>query len=137
MKLISESEIENFVINLLEKQGYHYIYAPDIAHDSDTPERQSFEDVQLMERLQTAVGKINPTIPADIRQEAVKQILRLNSPELIANNERFHRLLTEGVNVSYQKDGNQRGDLVWLIDFKKPENNEFVIANQLTVRVES
>ena len=55
---ITESEIEQFAIELLEKQGYHYVYAPDIAPDSDTPERNRFEDVLLSERLQSAVGKI-------------------------------------------------------------------------------
>jgi len=79
------------------------------------------------------VGRINPAIPADAREEAIKQILRLNSPELIANNEAFHRMLTEGIKVSYQKDGNNRGDLVWLIDFNNSENNEFLVANQFTV----
>ena len=133
MPKITESEIEQFAIELLEKQGYQYIYAPDIAPDSDTPERQSFEDVLLVERLQSAVGRINPSIPADIREDAIKQIQRLNSPELIANNEAFHRMLTEGIRVGYQKDGYNRGDLVWLIDFKNPENNDFLVANQFTV----
>lgn len=133
MNKITESAIEKLAIELLERQGYHYIYAPDIAPDSDTPERQSFEDVLLLERLQTAVDRINPKIPADVREDAIKQILRLNSPELIANNEAFHRMLTEGIKVSYQKDGNDRGDLVWLIDFKNPENNDFIVANQFTV----
>jgi len=133
MERITESAIETFAIELLEEQGYHYIYAPSIAPDSETPERSSFEDVLLMERLQTAVVRINPTIPSDIREDAIKQILRLNSPELIANNEAFHRMLTEGIPVTYQQDGNERGDLVWLVDFKNPENNEFVVANQLTV----
>ena len=55
---ITESTIEQFAIELLEKQGYHYVYAPDIAPDSDTPERNRFEDVLLSERLQSAVGKI-------------------------------------------------------------------------------
>jgi type I restriction enzyme R subunit len=130
---ITESAIEKFAVELLETQGYHYIYAPDIAPDSETPERQSFEDVLLLERLQTAVGRINPSIPADTREDAIKQILRLNSPELITNNEAFHRMLTEGIKVSYRKDGNRRGDLVWLIDFKKPENNDFIVSNQFTV----
>lgn len=35
--------------------------------------------------------------------------------------------------VSYQKDGNCRGDLVWLVDFSSPENNDFVVLNQYTV----
>jgi len=130
---ITESAIEKFAIELLEKQGYGYIYAPDIAPDSETPERESYEDVWLSERLQTAVGRINPSIPSDIREDAIKQIQRLNSPELIANNETFHRMLTEGIKVGYQKDGYNRGDLVWLIDFKNLENNDFLVANQFTV----
>ncbi|MFH0997556.1 MAG: type I restriction enzyme endonuclease domain-containing protein [Pseudomonadota bacterium] len=133
MNKITESAIEKFAIELLEKSGFQYIYAPSIAPDSETPERASFADVLLLERLQTAVGRINPSIPADIREDAIKQIQRLGSPELIANNEAFHRLLTEGVNVSFQKKGVSRGDLVWLIDFNNPEDNDFLVANQFTV----
>ncbi len=64
---ITESAIEKFAIELLEKRGCQYIYAPSIAPDSETPERESFEDVLLLERLRTAVGRINPTIPAERR----------------------------------------------------------------------
>ena len=130
---ITESAIETFAIELLEKQGCQYIYAPSIAPDSETPERESFEDVLLLERLRTAVGRINPTIPPDIREDAIKQVQRIGYPELIANNEAFHRLLTEGIKVTFQKHGHSRGDLVWLVDFKNPENNDFLVANQFTV----
>ncbi len=58
MTKLFESAIEEFAINLLEKQGYQYVYAPNIALDSDTPERARFEDVLLLERLQSAVGRI-------------------------------------------------------------------------------
>ncbi len=133
MSKITESQIEKFAIELLEKQGYEYIYAPDIAPDSKSPERESFEDVLLVERLRKAVARINPAIPADAQEDAIKQILRLNSPELITNNEVFHRMLTEGIKVNLQEKGYDRGDLVWLIDFKNPENNDFVVANQFTV----
>lgn len=130
---ITENTIEEFAIELLEKAGYQHLYAPDIAPDSDLSERQSFEDVLLMERLESAVGRINPNIPAETRKEAIKQIQRLHSPELITNNEAFHRMLTEGIKVSYLKDGNDRGDIVWLIDFHKLENNDFIVANQFTI----
>lgn len=133
MVRMTESEIELFTIELLEKLKYQYIYAPDIAPDGEKPERQSFEDVLLVERLQEAVGRINPKVPVEAREEAIKQIQRINSPELIANNEAFHRILTEGIKVTYQKDDNSRGDLVWLIDFDNTENNDFVVANQFTV----
>lgn len=133
MYKVTEPAIEEFAIELFEKLGYQYVYAPDIAPDSETPERECFEDVLLLERLRSAVARINPSIPFDVREEAIKQVQRLNSPELIANNEAFHRMLTEGIKVVYQDKGNERGDLVWLVDFAQPENNEFVVANQLTV----
>ena len=132
-KKITESEIEKFAIELLEKQGYQYIHGPDIAPDSEKPERASYEDVILLEKLKTAVTRINPLIPAEAREDAIKQIARLNSPELITNNENFHRMLTEGINVTYQKDGHSRGDLVWLINFNDPEDNDFIVLNQYTV----
>lgn len=133
MTRITESIIEEFTIELLEKQGYQYIYGPDVAPDSDAPARESFEDVILIDRLRNEVARINPKISADVREDAIKQIQRLNSPEQIANNETFHRMLTEGVNITYQKDGNSRGDLVWLVDFNEPDNNDFVVLNQFTV----
>jgi type I restriction enzyme R subunit len=130
---ITESDIEQLAITLLEKTGYQYIYAPLIAPDGDASERETFEDVLLIDRLRTAVGRINPTIPENARDDAIKQILRIQSPELIANNETFHRMLTCGITVNIQKNGNSRGDLVWLVDFKHPENNDFIVANQFTV----
>ena len=71
MTRITESSIEEFAINLLEKQGYQYVYAPDIAPDSDTPERNRFEDVLLLERLQSAVGRItqNKAKTIDIKDD--------------------------------------------------------------------
>jgi type I restriction enzyme R subunit len=133
MAKLTESEIETLAIERLQALGFDYIYGPDIAPDSANPERESFAEVLLLSRLRNAVARINPTLPAAALDEAIKVVQRISSPELLANNEAFHRLLTEGVNVSYQKDGNTRGDLVWLVDFTNPDNNEFVVANQFTI----
>ena len=133
MEKITESAVETFAINLLEKQGYRYVSGPSIAPDSDTPERASFEETVLPGRLRSAVSRINPTVPADAREDAIRQILRLSSPELVVNNETFHRMMTEGIKVTYQKDGQTRGDLVWLGDFNTPDNNDFLVVNQFTV----
>jgi type I restriction enzyme R subunit len=133
MANLTESEIETLAIERLQAIGFNYVYGPDIAPDAANPERESFADVLLLSRLRKAVARINPTLPTAALDEAIKTIQRISSPELLANNEAFHRLLTEGVNVSYQKDSNTRGDLVWLIDFSNPENNEFVVANQFTI----
>src|SRR5690606_12832065 len=72
-------------------------------------------------------------IPAEAKQEAFNQVLRINSPDLLTNNEAFHKLLTEGIKVSYRKDGASRGDIVWLIDFENAKNNEFLVTNQFTI----
>ncbi|ACT47132.1 type I restriction endonuclease subunit R [Methylotenera mobilis] len=133
MSKITESDIETLAIERLQALGFSYVYAPDIAPDSTTPERESFAEVLLLSRLRNAITRINPTLPATALDEAIKTIQRISSPELLANNETFHRLLREGVNVSYQKDGLQRGDLVWLIDFINPQNNDFVVANQFKI----
>jgi len=133
MTRITENTIEAFAIELLDKLGYEYIYAPDIAHDSENPQRDCYSQVLLLNRLQNAVKRINHSIPADAQAEAIKEIQRIASPELLTNNETFHRLLTEGIPVSKRVDGNDRGDRVWLIDFKNPYNNDFVVANQFTI----
>lgn len=133
MTRVTEHSIEDFAIKLLERLGYEYIYAPSIAYDGENPERSSYEEILLTNRIAEAVRRINPTVTPASQEEAIKEIQRIHSPELLTNNESFHCLLTEGINVSYQKDGQQRGDLVWLIDFDTPENNDFVVANQFTV----
>lgn len=133
MTRITENSIEEFSIELLERLGYNYIYGPDIAPDSITPERDSYTQVLLLDRLRRAVRRINPGIPANQQEEAIMQLQRIASPELIAGNETFHRYLTEGVPVSYHKDGSERGDLVWLVDFDNPLNNDFAVINQFTV----
>ena len=133
MTRITEHSIEEFAIELLDKLGYEYIYAPNIAPDGETPERETYEHVLLVERLQNAVKRINKSMPTDAQAEAIKEIQRIASPELLANNEAFHRLLSEGIPVSKRVDGDDRGDRVWLIDFKNPYNNDFVVANQFTV----
>ncbi|MDD2465788.1 MAG: type I restriction endonuclease subunit R [Desulfobulbus sp.] len=133
MSRLTESAIEEFAIKLFERLGYSYIHAPDIAPDGDNPERSHYSDVLLNGRIEQAIRRINPKLPSAVLQVALKEVQRINSPDLLTNNETFHRLLTEGVKVSYQKDGNERGEQVWLIDFAKPDNNEFVVANQFTV----
>ena len=130
---LNEDAIETLAIERLQALGYEYIHGADIAPDSSNPECESFADVLLIARLRQAVKRINPNIAQPALDEAIKTIQRISSPELLANNEAFHRLLTEGVNVSYQKDGSQRGDLVWLIDFANPDNNEFLVVNQYTI----
>jgi type I restriction enzyme R subunit len=131
--LLSENAIEELAIELLSALGYQYQHGTAIAPDGMYPERSNYEEVLLQGRLLDAVRSINQNIPVAAQDEALKELQRFHSPELLTNNEQFHRMLTEGINVDYQKDGYQRGNLVWLIDFAHPENNDFLVVNQFTV----
>ena len=128
MTHIYESDLEEMNIETLETQGYTYL-SPE---DQET-ERENLSEVILLPRLRTAIDKLNPDIPSDAKEHALKQILTLPSQNLIENNEAFHRLLTDGIDVEYMKDGHSRGDKVWIVDFDDPQNNDFIVTNQFTV----
>lgn len=130
---MTENEIELLALDLLKGQGYEYINGVDIAPDSASAERQTFEEIILKERLEKGVHRINIGIPPDAQQDAIKQVMRIASPDLLANNESFHRLLTEGIPVTKRVDGQERGDWVFLVDFENPSHNEFLVVNQFTI----
>lgn len=133
MNYITESEIEQIALDILhEELGYTVLYAPDLA-DGAHKERE-FSDVVLNKRLRRAIDKLNPTIPAEARDEAFKKVLRTSSVSLLENNENFHRMLTDGIDVKFSiGDGKTKTEKVWLLDFAKPTNNEFLALNQLTI----
>ncbi|UCS93774.1 type I restriction endonuclease subunit R [Echinicola marina] len=133
MTKITENDIELWAIEELENLGWNYIHGALIAPDGEQPERNTFGDIILRERLKEGISRNNPTIPYEAQQEALKVVERIVSPELMVNNQSFHELLTEGVPVEYRKDGVQRGDRVQLVDFNNPEQNDFLVVNQFTI----
>lgn len=133
MTKITESEIEELALEYLENIGYDYRHGCILAPDGEQPEREKYDDVILKNRLINAINTLNPDIPIEAREEAFRQIITINSPDLLNNNEIFHQYLTEGIDIEYQKDGETRGGKVWLIDFEHPENNEYLAVNQFTV----
>jgi type I restriction enzyme, R subunit len=133
MTKLTESAIEEFAIEQLEARGFTHVYGPSIAPDSEAPERSRWDQVVLAGRLETALKRINSNLPSSVLETALKAVERTQSPDLLASNEAFHRLLTEGVKVSIQQDGAERGVDVWLVDFNNPANNEFLVVNQFTV----
>ncbi|PZV21442.1 MAG: restriction endonuclease subunit R [Leptolyngbya sp.] len=156
MKFTTEDHIETYNLELLDALGYGYIHGAEAAPDDSLPsgrgvggegffasdgsgsylgleKRQSFSDILLKDRLTQALGRINPHIPPEIRHQAQRELQNIASPDLITNNETCHRYLTEGITVEYQRDGETKGEQLWLIDWDNPENNEFLAVNQFTV----
>lgn len=128
MNKIYESDIEQMVIETLVSQGYTYL-----SPKEQEKECSDLTEVVLKNRLQDAIERLNPNIPTDAREHALKQVFTLPSQNLIENNEAFHVMLTEGVPVEYQKNGDTVGDSVQIVDFENPTANNLVVTNQFTV----
>ena len=135
-RAIHESDVEETVLEILAKLGYEIIRGEDEDYLPGGRQalRADFKDVALVQRLRDALRKVNPTVSEDAIEQAVKQVLRSESQKLIENNEHFHKLLVDGVDVPYQSHGEERYQKVWLFDFKDPENNDFLAMNQFTVK---
>ena len=121
MTTITESVVEEAALDWFRDLGYQYVGGPDIACDGSKPERTSYADVILPDRLWAAMCSLNLDIPAETLEDAFKKVMRSESPSLILNNQLFHKMLTDGVNVEYRnKEGRIAYDKVWLVDFAYP-----------------
>ncbi len=129
---ITESDIEEIAIRYLQGLGYSYVLGTDISPDGKYPERQ-YNEVVLVNRLRSAIDRLNLNVSEDAKEEALKRVLRTESHDLLINNETFHRYLTDGVDVEIRTESGIRGEKVYIVDFEKPENNEFLAVNQFTV----
>jgi type I restriction enzyme R subunit len=130
----AESIIEKAALDWLESLGYAYAFGPDLAFDGSAPERENYEDVILPGRLKEALARLNPNIPAQAREEALRKITHAQQPSLLLNNHAFHRMLIEGVTVEFKdKDGRTVSKPVQVIDFENPDNNDWLAVNQYTV----
>ena len=95
----TEATVEDAALAWFKELGYAAAHAPHFAPGELTTERESFSDVVLAGRLSDAIGRLNPAIPADAREEALRKLLRHDAPSLIGNNRAFHHTLRDGVDV--------------------------------------
>ncbi|ENC9822826.1 type I restriction endonuclease subunit R [Pseudomonas aeruginosa] len=131
---MTEDQLEQETLGWLAEVGYSHLYGPDIAHDGDSPERQNYRQVLLVERLRHAIARLNPSVPLAAREDALKQVVDLGLPIQLSANRLFHRLLVSGVPVQYQKDGETCGDFVRLIDWVDVRANEWLAINQFSIQ---
>jgi type I restriction enzyme R subunit len=118
--VISEDHIEQVLIEELIELGYSYVHGVEISPDGAKEER-TYQEVVLKTRLEQAIARLNPSIPREAQEEALKKVLRAESPDLVTNNYTFHKYLTEGVDIEYRKGDRIVGDKVWLINYQSPQ----------------
>jgi type I restriction enzyme R subunit len=126
----TESIVEQASLEWLEALGYGVAHGPELIGT----ERPDYGQVVLERRLRQALQRLNPKAPASAIEDAFRKLTRPDSPSLVAGNHAMHRLLVEGVPVEYPRaDGTLGGDIVRVIDFDDPTNNDFLAVNQFTV----
>ena len=132
--MLTEAAIEAAALEWFEDLGYASLHGPNLAPGEVASERESFGVVVLADRLRSALERLNPRIPEDAREDALRQVLRIALPALIQTNRAFHRWLRDGVDVEYAgPDGRTKYDKVRLIDFARAELNDWLVLNQYTV----
>ena len=132
--MINEDQLERLCLDWFREGGYEYANGYDIAHDGEAPERDDYKQVLLTGRLLDALQRVNPQIPISTLEEQVIHVLsKPEHPVLIQNNRTFQQCLLEGMPVEFtDKDGNKQTDHVQIIDFHKPDNNQFLVVNQFS-----
>ena len=132
--MLNEDLIEMAFIDQLTGQGFAFHHGPDIAPDSNNPQRKNFDSVVLENELLKAIEKLNPGVPSSAINEAYQKVLNLGTEDIMENNERFHTYLTNGVPVEFTKDGSSKGVNIDLLDIENLENNTYWAVNQLVIK---
>ena len=120
----SESAYENALIQLFQDMGYRHLYGPDIDRDYRSP----FHEPDL----DAALHRLNPTLPEAALAEALDKLRHPENASLTRQNEVFTDYLQNGVPVRRHEGGEERSGLVYLVDYRNPDNNAFAAANQWT-----
>ena len=137
MPHFNEDVVEQAALDWLHNLGYTIRHGETIAPGEPAAERTDYGEVLLIGRLRAALARINVHIPRSARpeviDEVIRKITRTQSQNPLVNNHAFHRLLTDGVDVSYRAGGQVRYDKVWLVDFTNPGANDWLAVNQFTI----
>ena len=125
LNFFREEDYEKSLIELFQDDlEYEYVYGPDIERDFYSP---FYEEV-----LNESLYRINHGATNDAIQDALFKLKNFENGELIQKNAIFMDYLQNGIPVRYFVDGEERSSIVYLVDYKNPENNSFVVANQWT-----
>lgn len=134
MAFLSEAAVELALLEQLRGLGYSIEREEDIGPDGHRTERESHDEVVLKKRFEDAVERLNPGLPLEARQDAIRKVTQSELPSLLEENRRLHKLMTEGVDVEYYADdGTLTAGKVALIDFEHTEQNDWLAVSQFVV----
>ncbi|AVI96724.1 Type-1 restriction enzyme R protein [Haemophilus influenzae] len=132
--MLNENDIEQLTLQRLQSLGWEYRYGKDLPVHEGKFARGDLSGVVFVEQLREAVRKLNPQLPESAVDSVVKSATKSDIGDLVVRNQTFYKLLRDGVRVEYTQNGEQKIEMVRLVDFEHWGNNRFVAVNQLEIR---
>ncbi|ANS22554.1 type I restriction endonuclease subunit R [Acinetobacter baumannii] len=130
---MNETQLENLCLDWFAENGWEVVHGIDIAPDSSNPLRKDYKQILIEADLQAAFERLNPHLPASCFEQVWQKLSKPESLDLVTNNRAFHRMLLEGVPVTYKKQDDWVHDHAFLVDFNHVHQNRFVAVNQFTI----
>ncbi|WP_407512963.1 type I restriction endonuclease subunit R [Acinetobacter baumannii] len=130
---MNETQLENLCLDWFAENGWEVVHGIDIAPDSSNPLRKDYKQILLEADVQAAFERLNPHLPASCFEQVWQKLSKPESLDLVINNRAFHRMLLEGVPVTYKKQDDWVHDHAFLVDFNHVHQNRFVAVNQFTI----
>lgn len=130
---MNETQLENLCLDWFAENGWEVVHGIDIAPDSSNPLRKDYKQILIEADLQAAFERLNPHLPASCFEQVLQKLNQPESLDLVTNNRAFHRMLLEGVPVTYKKQDDWLHDHAFLVDFNHVHQNRFVAINQFTI----
>lgn len=131
--IISEAEWE---ATTLDEFGWPTAHGPALYPGAANAEREDRGDLLLPERLRAAIRNLNPDLPPDAVEHAFRIATDVTDQDSLGQNRRMHEYLVKGIReVTYTDQyGALQRPTIRLIDLVRPENNDFLAVNQVTVK---
>lgn len=136
MTTISESSLEEAVLEWFGELGWQTVNGPDLAPGATAAERESYRSGVLIGRLKASLARINPEVPDSTLEDVISRLDLLSDRDVVHSNRLFHQMLTEGVDVEItegSRDMQTNYEKVWLLDLNNIDKNDWLVARQYTV----
>ncbi|RKG45565.1 MULTISPECIES: type I restriction endonuclease subunit R [Acinetobacter] len=130
---MNETQLENLCLDWFSENGWEVVHGIDIAPESSNPLRKDYKQILIEADLQAAFERLNPHLPAGCFEQVWQKLSKPESLDLVTNNRAFHRMLLEGVPVTYKKQDDWVHDHAFMVDFNHVHQNRFVAINQFTI----
>ena len=131
---VTEQDLEQACIGWFTELGWSHAHGETISPGGAHPEREHYTQVILARRLREALSRLNPELPAEARNEAINRLLDYAGQSLVDANRDIYIWLRDGISVEVEEDGHRRGRSAQVFDFNDPDNNDWLIVNQFTVK---